>query len=121
MEDRDPLTGAILNAAFEVANTLGHGFLEKVCSKALDRELALRDIAARREVTYAVSYKGEQIASYVADLVVEDRVIVELKCADRLTDAHMSQCLNYLRASGLTVALLLNFGRPRVEYRRVAL
>jgi GxxExxY protein len=121
MDERDPLTAAILGAAFEVSNTLGHGFLEKVYHKALLRELALRGLNTASEVSSRVSYKEEEIATYVADLVIEGAVIVELKCAEKLLDAHVSQCLNYLRASGLTTALLLNFGRPRVEYRRVAL
>lgn len=119
MDERDPLTGSILKAAFEVANTLGHGFLEKVYSRALQRELALQGVQVQSEVAYPVRYKGEDIATYVADLVVEGKVIVELKCAEKLIDSHMSQCLNYLRASGLRTALLINFGRPRLEYRRV--
>lgn len=120
-DERDPLTSAILGAAFEVANTLGHGFLEKVYQRALLRELNIRGINADTEVPYRVSYKGHEVASYIADVVVEKAVIIELKCADKLIDAHVSQCLNYLRAGSLKTALLINFGRPRIEYRRIVL
>jgi GxxExxY protein len=118
-EDRDPLTGAVLGAAFEVANQLGHGFLEGVYQKALFRELGLRGIRTDREVPFRIVYKGEEIVTYVADMIVERSLIIELKCAATLADVHVSQCLNYLSASGLKTALLINFGKPRVEYRRI--
>ena len=117
---KDPVTGQILGAAFEVANHLGHGFLENVYQKALLRELGLRGLRAEREVNFPVSYKGAEIARYVCDILVESSVIVELKCVEKLAPTHVSQCLNYLRASGLKTALLINFGRPRLEYRRVS-
>jgi GxxExxY protein len=120
MED-SAITQEILGAAFEVSNQLGAGFLEKVYQRALLRELALRGVPARTEVKYAVSYKGQVIGEYAADLVVEDRVVVEIKCVSRFAPEHMAQCLNYLRVSGLKVALLLNFHRPKVEWRRVVL
>lgn len=118
---RDPLSAAILGAAFEVANTLGHGFLEVVYRRAMVRELDLRHVPVEEEVGFTVTYKGSEIGRYVADLVVANRIIVELKCTETLTRSHMAQGLNYLRASGLPVALLINFGRSRVEYRRMVL
>jgi hypothetical protein len=72
-------------------------------------------------VSFKVNYKGNYIGEYFADLVVEDQVMVELKCVERLANEHTAQCLNYLRASGLTVCLLVNFQRPRVEWKRVVL
>jgi GxxExxY protein len=117
----EPLTGKILAAAFEVANTLGHGFLESVYQKALLHELTLAGLSAEREVPFKVGYKNLEIGTYVADLIVQGSVVLELKAIDALSPAHVGQCLNYLRASGLRVGLLLNFGRPRLEYRRVAL
>ncbi|CAA7614729.1 conserved hypothetical protein [Magnetospirillum sp. LM-5] len=120
-DERDPLTAAVLAAAFEVSNQLGHGFLEAVYQRALLRELALRDVAVEREVAFKIRYKDAEIGTYVADLVVDRRVIVELKAVEALSPSHMGQCLNYLRASGLRVGLVLNFGRPKLEFKRLAL
>jgi len=118
---KDPLTGHILSAAFEVANTLGHGFLESVYQKALTHELVLAGLSVEREKPFKVIYKGAEIGTYVADLVVNDRVVVELKAVEALGPAHVAQCLNYLRAGDVKVGLLINFGRPRIEYRRLVL
>jgi hypothetical protein len=102
----EALTAATLGAAFEVSNTLGHGFLEAVY---------------REEVVHSVSYKNLPVGSYRADLVVSKSVIVEMKAIERLLPQHVGQILNYLRASGMHVGLLINFGKPRVEYKRVLL
>lgn len=118
-QDRDPLSHAVLGAAFEVANTLGHGFLEAVYRRALLCELSGRGIPVCEEVAFPVHYKGETVGRYVADLVVDSRLIVELKCADALSPAHVAQVLNQLKASGLSAALLLNFGKPRIEFKRL--
>jgi GxxExxY protein len=100
---------------------LGAGFLEKVYERALIRELALRGVAAKAQVSFPVCYKGFCIGEYVADLVVQERIVVELKCVDRFANEHLAQCINYLRASGLRVALLINFQKPRLEWKRVLL
>ena len=118
---RDPLTGRILEAAFEVSNVLGNGFLEAVYQRAMLKELTLTGLTAEREVGFRIAYKGDAIGTYVADLVVERSVIVELKAVEALAQSHIGQCLNYLRASGLRTALLLNFGRPKLEFKRVRL
>ena len=118
---RDPLTGRILAAAFEVANTLGHGFLEAVYQRALAHELKNSGVQVEREVTFKTRYKGVDVGAYVADMVIENEVVVELKYAEHLAAAHTAQCLNYLKASGIRTGLLLNFGRPRVEFRRLVL
>jgi GxxExxY protein len=115
------LTEAVIGSSFEVANVLGAGFLEKVYERALIRELALRGVNARAQVSFPVCYKGQYVGEYVADLVVEERLIVELKCVDRFANEHLAQCINYLKASGLHVALLVNFQRPKVEWKRVLL
>jgi GxxExxY protein len=115
------LTEAVIGSAFEVANVLGAGFLEKVYERALIRELALRRVKAKAQVSFPVSYKGQCVGEYLADLVVEEQLIVELKCVDRLGNEHLAQCINYLKASGLHVALLVNFQRPKVEWKRVLL
>ena len=111
----------VLGAAFEVSNTLGAGFLEKVYQRALLRELGLRGIRATAEAPIAVTYKGHSVGEYFADLLVEDVLLVELKCAARLADEHTAQCLNYLRASGRSVCLLVNFQKPKVEWKRIVL
>ena len=111
----------MIGAAFEVSNTLGSGFLEKVYQRALFRELTLRGIRARIEASLSVMYKGQSVGDYCADLIVEDTLVVELKCADHLVSEHLAQCLNYLHASGLPLCLLINFQRPRVEYKRITL
>jgi GxxExxY protein len=115
------LTEAIIGSAFEVANVLGAGFLEKLYERALIRELALRGICAKARVSFPVCYKGQDLGEYVADLVIEGKVIVELKCVDRFANQHLAQCINYLKASRLRVALLINFQNSKVEWKRVLL
>ena len=115
----DSLTERVLGAIFEVFNTLGVGFLEKVYPRALLRELGLRGIPATAEASFPVVYKGHCVGEYFADILVEDALVVELKCVDRLAGEHTAQCLNYLRASGRTVCLLVNFQKPKVEWKRV--
>jgi GxxExxY protein len=117
--DPDLLTERALGAVFEVSNTLGAGFLEKVYERALLRELSLRSIEATAQTSLAVTYKGQYIGEYFADLLVEDVLVVELKCVERLGNEHTAQCLNYLRASGRTVCLLVNFQKPKVEWKRI--
>ncbi len=115
----DPLTDRILQAVFEVSNILGCGFLEKVYERALLKELALQGVRAKAQVLYSVKYKGACIGEYMADLIVEDQVVLELKCVDRLRNEHTAQCLNYLKASGHKLALLINFQQPKVEWKRI--
>jgi GxxExxY protein len=115
----DPLTGRVLGAVFEVSNTLGAGFLEKVYERALLLELKLRAIGAVAQASFPVRYKGRCVGEYFADLLVENAVVIELKCVERLGNEHMAQCLNYLRASGMEVCLLINFQKSSVEWRRI--
>jgi len=115
------LTEKVIGAAIEVSNNLGAGFLEKVYERALLVELRGRGVAVTSQPKLAVSYKGTVIATYVADLLVEDALLVELKCVESLRNEHTSQCLNYLRASNLGLCLLVNFQRPRLEWKRIAL
>ena len=115
------LTEKVLGAVFEVSNSLGAGFLEKVYQRALMTELRLRGIRAASEVSLSVLYKGECVGDYFADIVAEDRLVIELKCVERLANEHTAQCINYLRASGKRLCLLVNFQRPKVEWKRIAL
>jgi GxxExxY protein len=121
-EPRDPRTFAILGAAFEVHKQLGNGFLEAVYQQALVREMTARDIPYRAQAELPIRYKGEVLqVSYRADFICFDSVVVELKALTRLGDVEAAQVLNYLKATGHTTGLLLNFGAPRLEYRRLSL
>jgi GxxExxY protein len=115
------LTEKIIGCAFEVHNTLGAGFLEQVYVAALTVEMQLQGLRAAREVPYEIQYRGRSVGSYFADIVVEGRVLVELKSCAVLNPAHYAQAINYLRASKMRVALVMNFGRPKLEFRRVVL
>ena len=115
----DSLSERVLGAAFDVSNTLGAGFLEKVYERALLFELSARDIRATAQTSLAVRYKGHLVGEYFVDLLVEDALVIELKCVDHLASEHMAQCLNYLRASGKTLCLLINFQKPKVEWKRI--
>ena len=115
----DSLTERVLGAVFEVSNTLGAGFLEKVYERAVLTELRLGGIRATTQASFAVTYKGCHVGEYFADILVEDVLVVELKCVERLANEHTAQCLNYLRASGRTLCLLVNFQKPKVEWKRI--
>jgi len=109
----------VIGAAYEVSNVLGAGFLEKIYERALMEELSARGVPVKAQAPFPVTYKGKHIGTYSADLLVEDRLLVEVKCVDGFSNEHLAQCINYLKASGLHLALLINFRRPRVEWRRV--
>jgi GxxExxY protein len=115
----DSLTERVLGAVLEVSNTLGAGFLEKVYEPALLRELGLRGIRAIAQASFSVTYKGHYVGEFFADLLVKDVLVVELKCVERLANEHTAQCINYLRASGRTLCLLVNFQKPKVEWKRI--
>ncbi|MGB9456285.1 MAG: GxxExxY protein [Bryobacteraceae bacterium] len=115
----ESLTERVLAAVFEVSNILGAGFLEKVYQRALLQELALRGIRAISQASLAVTYKSQPVGEYFADILVEGVLVIELKCVDRLANEHMAQYLNYLRASGLGLCLLVNFQKPEVEWKRI--
>ncbi len=112
------LTGKILGAAFAVHNDLGAGFLEKVYSNALAVELGQTGISCEREIPFKVEHRNVVVGDYCADIVVEKRVLVELKVCAGLDSVHEAQILNYLKASGTRVGLLMNFGQPKLQYRR---
>jgi GxxExxY protein len=115
------LTQKILEASFAVHNALGAGFLEKVYANALSLELRQMGLVCAQEVPFKVKYKDAVVGDYSADLVVAKRVLVELKACTGFDSVHEAQILNYLKASGIRVGLLMNFGKPRLEYRRFVL
>ena len=113
------LTEDIIGAAFSVHNELGCGLLEKVYETALAWELHLRRHRVSTQAEFNVTYKQKEVGLYYADLVVDGKVIVEVKSADGLTDVHRAQLLNYLRISGLRVGLLLNSAKPKLRFERL--
>ena len=115
------LTFELIGAAMEVHNTLGPGFLEEVYQKALETELRLRQLSFDPQHRVIVRYKGYVLVDYYLDLVVDGKVILELKAVDQLASVHEAQLLSYLKASGLEVGLLFNFGAESLQHRRLVL
>ena len=114
------LTETIIGCAYRVANTLGCGFLEKVYENALAHELRKAGLSVQQQARTEVHYDGVVVGDYVADLIVEGAVLLELKAGKAIEDVHLAQCLNYLKATGLKLGLLLNFGTPRIQIKRIA-
>ena len=121
MPIQDPLTQQIIGLCYRIANTLGHGFAEKVYENALAFELRRAKVAFVQQQSVEVFYEGEKVGHYKADLIVEGRVIVEVKAIQALTDVDVAQGLNYLRATGLLTCLLINFGKAKIEVRRLGM
>ena len=115
----EELTGKILEACFEVANELGHGFVESVYVKALIIALRQKGLSVQSEVALQVMFRGQVVGDFYADLMVEQRVLVELKAAKVLLPEHQAQVINYLKATGIEVGLLVNFGTPKIEFKRL--
>ena len=112
-------TRELLGCAMEVMNVLGHGFLEKVYENALCVEMRLRGIPFQQQPRYEVMFKNEQVGEYVPDLVVANAVVVDAKTIDAITDHEIGQVLNYLKITGLRVALILNFKHSKLQWKRV--
>jgi GxxExxY protein len=115
------LSKRIIGCALTVANTLGSGFLEKVYENALTYEVRKAGMAVVQQRGITVTYDGTTVGEYFVDLLVEEAVLVELKTVRALDNAHRAKCMNYLRATGMHLCLLMNFGMPRLEVRRVVL
>jgi GxxExxY protein len=115
---RDPLTFAIIGAAQKVHRTLGPGFKESTYQHAMEVELRICELRFSLQPEYDVKYEGVLCGKYQPDIVVENRVVLELKAVSALADEHIAQALSYLRASGLPVALLINFGSKSLTWKR---
>lgn len=114
----EALTRKIIGGFFHVHTTLGHGFLESVYAKALELELVARGLHVAREVAADVYYKGDVVGVFRADMLIESRVVLELKASRKLEPSDIAQLLNYLRATELELGLLLHFG-PRASFKRL--
>lgn len=118
MEVND-ITEKIIGCLYQVSNTLGCGFLEKVYENASGIAIAKAGLRVQQQFPIQVRYEGVIVGDYFADLLVEELVLVELKTVKTFDDVHTAQCLNYLRATGLPVCLLVNFYRPKLEIKRI--
>jgi GxxExxY protein len=114
-------TGSIINCAFEVLNVMGHGLLEKPYENALCIEFGLREISWTQQPRYDVLYKTVKVGEYIPDLIVLNKVVVDTKVIDRITEHELGQMLNYLKITNLPVGLILNFKRSKLEWKRVVL
>ena len=115
------ITERIIGCAFIVINTLGCGFLEKVYENALVHELRKTNFKIKQQESIEVYYDNVMVGEYTADILVEEYVLIELKAVKNLNEIHIAQCLNYLKATDLKLCLLLNFGNPKLEIKRIVL
>ena len=111
----------IIGCAFTVSNTLGAGFLEKVYENALSIELRKAGMHVEQQFPLKVLYNGIVVGDYLADLVVENEILIELKTINAITEVHQAQCINYLKATGYRLCLLINFAKPKIEIKRIVL
>ena len=117
----NPITEKIIGCGFRVSNGLGHGFLEKVYENSLVHDMRKSGLMVVQQQPLKVTYDGVIVGDYVADILVEGCVLVELKAVRALDNVHMAQCLNYMKATGIRVCLLMNFGSPKLEWKRILL
>jgi GxxExxY protein len=115
------LSYKITGLALEIHNELGCGFLEKVYENALMMLLEREKIPAKQQAPANVNFHGKVIGQYFADILVDDKLILELQTVDVIANIHIAQTLNYLRATGIKLGLILNFGKPKFEYKRLVL
>ncbi|MFO7594588.1 MAG: GxxExxY protein [Pseudomonadota bacterium] len=119
MLQEQELTYRIRGCVFEVFKQLGHGFAEKVYEHALMAEFILQGIHARNQVHLPVTYKGTSVGDYFADIIVENRVVLELKAQTQISAIHETQLLNYLRAGNYRIGMLINFTYPKAVIKRL--
>ena len=112
------LTEKVIGCAYEIHNSLGCGFLEKVYENALAHELGKAGLKVKQQCPISIKYDGVVVGEYIADLLVEECLIIELKAVEELSRIHFAQCLNYLKATNLKVCLLMNFAKIKVSIKR---
>ncbi len=112
------ITRSVIGCAFEVINELGAGFLESVYERALLLALRQKGLSAVSQHPVRVLFRGDNVGDFHADILVEEIVLVELKAVKAIAPEHQAQVINYLNATGIEVGLLINFGKPKLEYRR---
>lgn len=117
----EQLSYRVRGCVYEVSRELGGGFLEKVYENALMREFALRGLTAQAQVPLSVTYKGHTVGQYFVDMMVEDRILLELKAQEELPPSSQAQLINYLRASGRKIGMLINFTSPKAVIKRIVL
>ena len=115
------LSYKIVGLAIEIHNKLGYGFLEKAYENALMLLFRREDIIAKQQTPISVYFEREIVGEYFSDILVENKIILELKAIEKITDVHKAQTLNYLKATGLRLAIILNFGKKKLEYKRIVL
>ncbi|HEX8287424.1 MAG TPA: GxxExxY protein [Pyrinomonadaceae bacterium] len=120
-EKINQITEKIIGSAYKVSNSLGCGFLERVYENALAHEIKKFGLKVEHQRKIKVFYENVEVGVYEPDLLVEDLVIVELKTVRTIEDVHKAQCLNYLKATGMKICLLINFGNPRIEVKRIVM
>lgn len=114
----EDITKKILEACFEVSNELGIGYLESVYEKALLIALRQKGLKAESQIPLQVKFRGEVVGMFFVDVLVENKILIELKVANGLSKENYAQTINYLKATSIEVGLLINFGTPKIEYRR---
>lgn len=117
----NPMSKKVIGCALTVSGTLGSGFLERVYENALAHELRKAELKVEQQRGVTIKYDGITVGEYFVDLLVEDAILIELKTVRALDEAHRAQCLNYLRATGRHLCLLMNFGMPRLEVKRIVM
>ncbi|PLZ96042.1 GxxExxY protein [Fischerella thermalis CCMEE 5268] len=118
-DEIDKITQKIIGCAYTVSNILGVGFLEKVYENALFHELRKAGLRVKQQYNLQILYDSIVVGEYFVDLIVEECILVELKAVKNLDDGNFAQCMSYLKASRLKVCLLINFGNPKVEIKRI--
>ena len=113
------LSYKLIGLAMRVHSGLGHGFLEKVYERALMILLRGENIESAQQAPITVTFEGEAVGDYYADILVENKIILEIKSAEKIIDAHRAQALHYLKATGIRLAIILNFGKEKLEYERM--
>ena len=118
-DELNKISETIIGCAYAVGNTLGNGFLEKIYENALALEINGKQLDVNQQHPIKVFYKNKVVGEYIADLLIENRILIELKTVKGIDEIHLAQCLNYLKATNLPLCLLINFGKSRVEVKRV--